>query len=282
MISDGREIHKAGVLFGLANPNTASDIATLAASLARFHSTPAVALSVLHSSGMDPLTALRVSDLMEQGEELFEAARECLEGNGVELLTEMRLARSASDGIVATVRDLDVDWVVLGHPRQDDAAAFDKIVEAVAHADVANIIVASLLEPVPACGRILVPVTHPSHVAACAPVANALTDDCGDILVLDIVSSEASERDVEQAEAELEEIAEELMPHCGHEVRRADSKVHAILEASKEAHMVLLRADHRKGLSRLFFGSLANEIADSAECTVLMLHPRDNSAGDGD
>jgi nucleotide-binding universal stress UspA family protein len=89
------------------------------------------------------------------------------------------------------------------------------------------------------------------------------------------VSSEASERDVRAAEEELDQVAREVMPNCQREVRRADSKVHAILEASKEAHMVLLRADTRKGLSRFFFGSLANEIAARAECTVLMLHPKD-------
>ena len=266
---------RASVLFGLANPSTVGDIALLAASIARHRHAPAAALSVLHTGSLGAMAAPRVAELIDHADGLFTTARERVASSGVELLTELRLARSPADGILGAAKDLAAEWIVLGHPRQADGAAFDAIVEAVAGADVAHVIVASILGSIPACGRVLVPVTHPSHLADCAAVANALTSGGGDALVLDIVSSEASERDVRAAEEELDQVAREVMPNCQREVRRADSKVHAILEASKEAHMVLLRADTRKGLSRFFFGSLANEIAARAECTVLMLNTKE-------
>lgn len=274
MTSETEQEARAGVILGLANPRTVDDIARLAVAMARYHRTSAVAVTVIHTAAMEPLTAPRLEDVTEQRRELFEAARRAFADTRLPLITETRIAQAPADGILAAARDHAAEWIILGHPRHADADAFDAVVEAVAKADIAHVIVARISYPIPTWGRILVPVTHPSHLADCAPVANAIAGDCGKALVLDIIGSDATDREVEEAKAELDKVARQVMPNCYHEVRRAESRVHAILEASAEADMVLLRADDRKGLSRLFFGSLASEIAERVDCTVLMLHPR--------
>jgi len=83
----------------------------------------------------------------------------------------------------------------------------------------------------------------------------------------------------QNAPAKLQEIAAQQLTGVQHEIHTVGASERAIAKAvirvatTVNADLIVLKTQGRKGLSRLFVGSVAEEVVRAAPCAVLTLSP---------
>jgi nucleotide-binding universal stress UspA family protein len=164
--------------------------------------------------------------------------------------------------------------IVLGHPFSATPQEFNRIVEAVAKDAPCKVIIVRL------CGiihteRILIPVINLQNLQYLRDVIRSL---CGAgqhiITLLAMVNSDALQDKIEDAETFLEEWVENenLIPHVRCQVVATDARVEAIAGEARDHDVIVMAASQVRGLRRIFFGSLAEDVAQSCKKTMLIVH----------
>jgi nucleotide-binding universal stress UspA family protein len=95
------------------------------------------------------------------------------------------------------------------------------------------------------------------------------------ITVLRLMPSEAQERELDTGRDDAEQavFCQQVSGEITFQAIAAESRAHAILEAAREHDIVVMATGARRGLKRLFFGSLAEDIALRIDRPMLIVSP---------
>jgi Kef-type K+ transport system membrane component KefB/nucleotide-binding universal stress UspA family protein len=193
---------------------------------------------------------------------------------GYKLHTEIETDEEVAQGILRTAHDHNAQAIVLGHPPGHRSQRFPGIVEGVARAADCPVVVAKFAGPL-AGGRILVPLTEAQDLDVVRPLVRALGVVAEHtITLLRLVPPECREAELREAEQQVEGwcISRPMAGELSIRAVAAESRLHQILEAAQE-HDVLAMAVHSQGgLRQAFFGSVAREVAEQVDRTMLFVH----------
>ena len=101
---------------------------------------------------------------------------------------------------------------------------------------------------------------------------------------LEISAPAIEERLIKESVERLRQIIKEKLPDLNVEpVLRSGHPVEEIIEAQKQvgAGIIVLAKHNRSGLTRLFIGSVAERVVRDAVCSVLTVHPSDETHVNG-
>ncbi|HIE52520.1 MAG TPA: hypothetical protein EYP85_12240 [Armatimonadetes bacterium] len=266
----GRTANPQGyVLFGVSDPRTVAGLARIATVLAHYHGARPLAVRV-HSpkprdSGEEGATA---------APELFAAAAKEASNLGQEVETQVEVAADVAGGVVATAQARETWAIVLGHPLERTKQSFARVVDAVAQRAPCPVIVvrfAGVLHT----ERILVPVGSVQELRPLRDVVRALAQvGPHRITLLQMLPPEATEEQMQGAEQELREWAREkqLPQPVSCRAIATEARVETIAQAAAQHDLLVMAAASPRGLPRLFFGSLAEDVAQQCDKPILMVH----------
>jgi len=179
-----------------------------------------------------------------------------------------------AEGILSAA-DSQKTWaIILGHPLTSTSQEFNQIVDAVARNAACHVI---MVRPwgVLHTERILVPVVDLHNLQLLGHTIRAL---CGVgkhmITLLAIVQSDALDEEIEEAEESLQDwvYKENLIPHVSCRAIATEARAEAIVQESQDHDVTVMTASQVHGIKRLFFGSLAEDVAQNCRKPLLIVH----------
>ncbi|NSW55743.1 MAG: cation:proton antiporter [Armatimonadetes bacterium] len=215
---------------------------------------------------------------------LFRLARQEAQSLGYGLSTEVEFADEAAEGLLRVTRTQNVRAIVLGHPRAAKSRGFGKIVDTLAREALCPVVVVKLAGPLHT-ERILVPISSRGDLATVLPVICAL----GMVLehqmtLLRLMPPDAQAQELDDAEGMALDWAREwkVPGQVSCRAVATDSRVHTVLEAAQDHDVVVMAASSQTGLARVFFGSLAEDVAQRIDKPMLLVRAGAESAGGGE
>jgi nucleotide-binding universal stress UspA family protein len=210
----------------------------------------------------------------EETQSLFEKIETETKSMGYTLDTKTICNDSVANGILSLARDRKAKAIVLGHPLVVSMSEFRHVVEKVAQEAPCQVIVvrfAGVLHT----ERILVPLVYPDDLNTLAEVIRALS--CvGEhtITLLTTMNSDAFEEDLEEEEEILRQWVENegLSLSVRYRAVATESRLEAIIEEAFTHDLIVMTATQTRGLRRLFFGSIAEEVARHCQKPMLIVY----------
>ncbi len=228
---------------------------------------------VVHVVSVDEPNDFWNGDTDQQAIALLRLATAEAENLGYTLDAEVEFADEVAEGIIRAAEDADAQAVVLGHPLESSGPRFGQVVDNVGRDALFPVIVVKFTG-VLHTERILVPITTPEDYLTVHPVVAALASiEQHHITLLRLMPAEAPPSELERAEQECASwVASDRIPGQ-YRVRAVAtaSRVHEILEAARDHDIIVMAARTRRGLRRAFFGSLAEDVAQRAPCSMLLV-----------
>ncbi len=187
--------------------------------------------------------------------------------------TDLEVDEDTARGFLKAAESSDAQTIVLGHPLTRRAPEFERIVDFVAQRSSCPVAVAKFGRSLSA-RRILVPVRSLDEIAVLAPFFMAMALVPGEKITLFFLALG------EKTACELEEIKAQVMEKFPREsfnrelqveVVATDAPLHSILEAARGYDLIIMNAVGQGRLSRVFFGSLAEDVAQSVDETMLLV-----------
>lgn len=258
------------VVVGVSHPDTAAGVTRIATLLSHYYG--ALPLAV-HVETEAPQLDFWTENAAPDAEHLFEQARTEALALGYPLHTESELAEDVVAGILHAVQRVETRALVLGHPFTRRTPAFLRIVDAVARGSECPVVMVKLTG-VLHTERILVPISSLEEAAVIQPVVSALAlVSEHQLTLLQLVPHESGPGERKTAEQRLCDVLgrSRLSTNITCETAPAESRVHAILSAAENHDIVVMAASDRVGLRRLFFGSLAEDVAQQVERPMLLV-----------
>jgi amino acid transporter/nucleotide-binding universal stress UspA family protein len=252
------------VMVALSNPETETDLISLASAIAKQEGGKVVAVHTVQVPDQTALAsgAEHIEEFDPGAEELLENARRDAETFGVEVETHTIVTHRGVEELYAAAKQYNADLAVMGWGPGDRSRVEGSIGE--------------MTEAVPCdflvlkdrgfeTDRVLVPTAGGPDSDLSAVVARHLQSEFGsEITLLHVAEDEA------EGEAFLSEWAEgHNLPDATLRVETGDVEA-AIERAAEDATMVVFGATERGLLSRLVRGSLVMDIVDDVECSVLL------------
>lgn len=259
------------VIAALGNPTTTAGTVRMAALLAHYYGARLMALHV--QPPPDPVVEFWPEDQPRSVTELFSLAAREADSLGYPLDTEIEFAESVAAGIVHTVEEFSVQAVVLGHPLRSRGPLFGQIVDAVAHEVLCPVIVVKQSGPLHT-ERILVPMASPEDFGAVRGLVCALAQIMEHhITVLRLMPPETGEAELEASVSDLRDwpVCQGLPGTVEYLALKSENRVADILRVAEEHDVVVMTTGGRAGLRRLFFGSLAEDVASRLRKPILIL-----------
>ncbi len=260
------------VVFGVSHPDTARGLARIAVLLANYYRARPLGVRVL--VGMEP-EDFWGGQLDVETRHLLEAARRESEEMGYPALTTVEFAPSVAEGLVQVAEAEGAQAVVLGHPLRGTSAEFRRVVDAVAREVTCPVIVAKFSGPLHT-ERILVPFARIEELLTVRPVICALAAVAQhELTLLMLLPPETGTAERIAAEREIREVAMcvNVAGAVEYMAQPAESFVHAVMEAAASHDIVVMPSATRSGIARLFFGSLAEDVAARCSKPMLMVRP---------
>jgi len=210
----------------------------------------------------------------EQVIEMFSTAADEAQTLGYKLHTEVELTSDPAAGILRTASDHDARAIMLGYPKVAGSQHPGRIIRDMVDGAPCPVIVTMFRGPMIG-SRILVPFTELEEVDIVPPLVGALgIVSKHTITLLRLMPPESSEDELRQAEVMTHQVlnARQMAGTLYIRAVAAESRVHKILEASGD-HNLLIMAIRRQGtLSRAFFGSLPQDVAEHVDCNVVFVY----------
>ena len=260
---------QGAVVFGVSHSGSGPGLARMATLFAHHYQACPLAVRVLRS-GKDQ------KDIYpdEETRFLFEKTETETKAMGYALDTETVFNDSVANGILSMARDRMAKAIVLGHPLTVSMSEFRHVVEKVAQEAPCQVIVvrfAGVLHT----ERILVPLVYPDDLNTLAEVIRALS--CvGEhtITLLTTLDSDAFEEDLEEAEETLRQWVEneDLSLSVRYRAVATESRLDAIIEEALTHDLIVMTSTQTRGLRRLFFGSIAEEVARHCQKPMLIVY----------
>ena len=256
------------VLFGLSHPGRAVAMTRLAILLSHQYRALPLAVRVVvgehqedfWNSKADPETL-----------NLFQLSRTESEGLGYPLKTYSEFAEETAEGILRAAEAVRAQTIILGHPLARRAPEFARIVDSVARDSQCPVVVAKLTETV-RLKRILVPLSAMAEIPIVLPIVSALGVVPGnEITFLRLMPHETSATELEKRAEHLREALGGALARSECRALGTDSRVHAIIDNAAGYDIVIMSATDQRGLRRVFFGSLAEDVAVRIDRPMLLV-----------
>jgi len=263
-------LHPSGtVIFGAANQIYAPALARIATLLACYYGAQPLAVSVINKQALADRRKQR-----RQTKELFSLCDSEVKRLGAEFKTQTLYSDSVAKGLIEAARNNDTRAIVLGHPQNRTAQEFQRVVDAVGLAASCPVIMARLVG-VLHTERILAAVTNQANLAVMDEVVRALAQVGNhSITMIQVVPAGSTRKEINVCEEELNAWAADKSFKCPFECRVVESEapVNTILEEANRHDLLVMAATPTKGLTRLFFGSLAEDVAEESDKPMLMVY----------
>jgi len=249
------------VIAVLANPHTAAGIVRIATLLAHYYRAYPVAL---HIPAPQPTADDFWDDScpVETGH-LFGVARREADALGYELDCQCEIAEDVWSGVLQATQTYNTQAVVVAHPGPQQAAQFCQGVDALVREAVCPVVALRLAGELHT-ERILVPITDPDDFTVVYPMVRALAMVMEHrITVLGLMPPDTPQSDLDVSEDDIIgwEQCRDLPGEVVYSAVATESRVHHILQAAQDHDIVVMATGMPRGLHRLFFGSVAEDVA---------------------
>jgi len=194
---------------------------------------------------------------------LFGIARREADALGYGLDCRCEIAEDVWSGVQQATQAYNTQAVVVAHPGPQQAAQFCRGVDTLVREALCPVIALRLAGDLHT-ERILVPITDPDDFAIVCPVVRALAMVMEHrITVLRLMPPDTSDSDLAASEDELIAWKEcQYLPGEAYYTAVAtESRVHHILQTAQDHDIVVMATGMPRGLQRLFFGSVAEDVA---------------------
>jgi Kef-type K+ transport system membrane component KefB len=194
---------------------------------------------------------------------------------GAELSTRVVLADTPADGILRVCANHDGRAVVLGHPLARRAPLFGRVVDTVARGAACPVIVVKFTGTLHT-ERLLVPIIAPEEAAIVEPIVSALAAvGPHETTVLQLLpaddNGDEQRQDGPDGTLEVERLCQGYPQPVSCRSVATTSRVEAILQASLDHDIVVMATGTQSGLRRLFFGSLAEDVAARTQRPMIVV-----------
>jgi Kef-type K+ transport system membrane component KefB/nucleotide-binding universal stress UspA family protein len=263
--------HPQGVvIFGAAHVDTVAGLARMATLLAHSYNARPLAVRVLPPENRKSHEGLR-----QENAALFAVEEQEVRKLGYALHTRVVQAREVAAGLLEVAGRQKTWAIVLGHPGKATAQDFRCVVEAVAIKAPCPVIVVRLAG-VLHTERILVPVASTGELETVRDVVLAFSGvGRHRVKLFYLLPSDADEKETGRKRQQLEEWAdrEHLTPFVRCRVVATEARLEAIIREAADHDILVMAAGQTQGLQKLFFGSLAEAVAQKCAKPLLMVHP---------
>lgn len=250
------------VIFGIPPRQTVHGIARIATLFAHYLKAQPMAVQVHPPDAPPP------------PQHSFQIYREEVESIGYRLLTDLIPHRDIASGLIGTVRHHKAKALILSAPTHSEASDFTKILETVANKVPCPVVVVHFYG-VLHTERILVPVTDIDDLTEVYPLLIAL-NSVGEhhIQLLSMIPSDADSNDTS---AHTEKIHDWLQ-HQDEQVSLSvtslatDSRVDCIQQEAQGHDIVVMAANHTRGVHKFFFGSLVDSLARDLKKPLIIVY----------
>ncbi|EFK10073.1 universal stress family protein [delta proteobacterium NaphS2] len=257
------------VIFGLSHTKTGPSLARFTTLLAHYYCGTPTAVHVL-----SPQNETEAEAMQSKTRELTQKVACEVESLGYSADVKVITHENVAKGILSAANSQKTWAIVLGHPHKSTSHEFNRIVDAVAKDAPCQVIMVRL------CGvlhteRILVPVVDLKNLKLLGHVIRAL---CGAgkhiITLLAMVQSDALHEEIKEAEELLVDWVqkEHLIPHVRCRAIATEARVEAIVQEAHDHDVTVMAASQMHGLRRIFFGSLAEDVAQNCRKPMLIIH----------
>ena len=256
------------VVFGVSNPATAPGVARIAVLLCHHYQALPRAVHVVNPEkcgtepGNDPWI-----------EELFRLAGSEVSQLGYPLRADFEVDDDVARGFLSAAESSDAQTIVLGHPLTKRAPEFARIVDFVGQRSTCPVVVAKFGRSL-AARRILVPVRSLNELAVLSPVSRAMAIVPGEkITIFFMAPGDSTQNELEKIEhlVKRDFSQEDFNRKLEIDVLATDSRLHSILEAARGHDLIIMNVAGQGRLRRVFFGSLAEDVAQKVDETMLLV-----------
>lgn len=257
------------VIFGAAYSATSLGLARMAAIIAHHYGALPMAVHILNgANGRERLESRNTIN------GFFDLSENEVRKIGSKLQTETVYTDNVAKGIIKVVKEQNTRGILLGHPIKGTAQEFQRVIEAVAAEAPCQVIVARFAGIVHT-ERILVPITDDAELSTVGNVVRAL-GSVGNhrITLFRLAQPGSTEDELNISLYSLKAWAEKenLSPPVEFRVERSEARLGTILHEAAEHDLLVMAATQLKGLSRLFVGSLAEDVVQHSKKTMLIVH----------
>ncbi len=255
------------VVFGASQVKTVTGLARIATLLAhRYGARPLAVRVVSPDCGGDTCTV---------GHHLFTLEERETRDLGYELSTAVIHGEDIAGALLNTARQAGARAIVLGHTEGGTAQDFQKVIGNVVRQAPCPVIVARF------CGvlhteRILVPIVRSTELRVVHDLLAALAGvGRHRITLLRLLPSDVGEEGIARAEDRLADWAmrQRLGPYVYSRAMATDARFDAVLQEAVAHDLLLMAAPRTQGVQRIFFGSLALDVAQQCPRPLLMVYP---------
>jgi Kef-type K+ transport system membrane component KefB/nucleotide-binding universal stress UspA family protein len=252
---------KGVVVFGADNNTTVRGLARIATIIAHY------------LSGR-PMSVRVDSSVSFLDKEAFSIETDEVSRMGYTLLTEHVPDKSVASGLVAAAEYHRAKAVVLGVPADSENSNIHGIMKDVVHNVLCPVVVVRLCGPLHT-ERILVPVTDMEDLEAAYPAICALSS-VGEhrIRLLYMMSSTAERKEIRQKKIEISAWLNSQNEPLSIRIKAVptDSRVNIICREAREYDIVVFGGEQINGVSRFFFGSLPDSVAESLRKPMIVVY----------
>ncbi|MFP3982127.1 MAG: cation:proton antiporter [Desulfurivibrionaceae bacterium] len=263
------------VLFGLSHMKTTGGLTRIATILAHHARAIPVAVRV---NPYDP--SVNQLEHLEESQNLFRGAIDEAFSMGYRLETLTVHSHDIAEGILEAAALADTRMILLGHPKTQPTKRLQYVVDKVAARATCPVVVvrfAGVLHT----ERIIVPLTGIEELENLQDVISSLAAiGRHKITFFYLMPPETPENEQEEAKKQLLTWAEEeLSTAVQAKIAATEARLASIAEEAEYYDLVVMDATPVHGLKRIFFGSLAENVAQQCDKNILMVHRRKKSQG---
>jgi len=262
------------VLVPIANPDNVEPLIDIASAVARQREGEIVALRVVLVPEQLPPSVDEKT--IERGRQDLESARVRARENGIPITSLVCVGHYAARAILETCRERDCDLIVLGWKGSTSTARriLGEVTDDVMTHARADIMLVKLMGEARPIRNLLLPSAGGEHAQRAEEyAADIAAAQQGSLALCSVVAPEAPEERVQSEEERLgEDLARiELPGDLSSKVIRSQSVVEGILEESENYDAVVVGATASSFTTKMFFGSIPENVARRADRPVIMV-----------
>jgi len=259
------------VVAAIDNPHTVAGVVRIATLLAHHYQAYPIAL---HIPAAQPTAEDFWGDScpVDTGR-LFSIARREADALGYKLDCYCEIAEDVWSGVLQGTQTYNTQAVVVAHPGPQQGTEFCQGVDALVR-EVLCPVVALRLSGELHTERILVPITGPDDFTVVYPIVRALAMVMEHrITVLALMPPDTSQSDLDVSEDYLIgwKQCQDLPGQAVYTAVATESRAHHILQVAQEHDIVVMATGMPRGLRRLFFGSVAEDVAVRIERPMIIV-----------
>jgi len=259
--------HPTGtVVFGASRSKTVGGLARIATLLAHYFKARPLAVRVVPPDCVDEQCAIDNS--------LFSIEEKEVTGLGYELATSVIRDENIPEALAMAAEQSGARAIVLGYPMGGSHQEMVRVVERVAAGVSCSVVIVKFVG-VMHTERILVPIVNSSELRVIKDLLSALAEvGRHRITLLKLMPSYVDEEGVTAAENKLLDwsFGSGLRPYIFCRAIATEARLETVIREAGQHDLLIMAANQAQGIQRLFFGSLAADVADKCDKPLIIVH----------